>query len=76
MNQITVQQRRKINRAIQALNDALEDIQRTIPDANWYLGDCGSLYLLDGESHDAQEQPRLSAVIERWDLKNSSGGGW
>lgn len=75
-NKITAAQRRKIYRAVQALNDVLEDVQRTVPGANWYLADGENLYLLDGESHDAQEQPRFSAVIGRWDLKDSSGGGW
>lgn len=69
----------KITRACKALDDVLEEVQKANPDCyiNWYLEDCGNMNLLEGDSHDGSEgKARQDRVIERFDIRESSGGGW
>ena len=77
---LSVKQKNKIRRAVKALNDVREELQRYNPDndINWYLEDCGSLYLMEDNPHsdDLAQTARQDRVILHSSLDNSSGGGW
>lgn len=67
---------KRIERAVRALNESMLDVMEEHPQAMFYLEDNGNFYLLSDESHDARGDARQDRVIKRWDLMNSSGGGW
>lgn len=67
-----------IELAIDLLNHTMEQVIKYIPDANYYIEDCGNFYTLSGDSHhDTHGQPAAEDRILRVDtLKGASGGGW
>ncbi len=75
---LTKTQLKKIQKAVQALNDVRQELQDENPDfdINWYLEDCGNLNLMECETHDDDGSPQHDGVIETFNLNNSSGGGW
>lgn len=76
--ELTPAQKRKIKRAIAALNDVRQELQQENPDhyINWYLEDSGNLNLMEADSHDRDGDPQHDKVIEHFCLDNSGGGGW
>lgn len=76
--ELTPAQKRKIKRAVAALNDVRQELQQENPDyyINWYLEDTGNLNLMEADSHDRDGGARHDKVIEHFGLDNSSGGGW
>ncbi|MGL4355145.1 MULTISPECIES: hypothetical protein [Aeromonas] len=76
--ELTPAQKRKIKRAIAALNDVRRELQQENPDyyINWYLEDNDSLNLMEGDSHDRHGDAQQDKVIEHFCLDNSGGGGW
>lgn len=76
--ELTPAQKRKIKRAIAALNDVRLELQKENPDyyINWYLEDTGNLNLMEADSHDRDGSARHDKVIEHFCLDDSSGGGW
>ncbi|WP_421193853.1 hypothetical protein [Aeromonas jandaei] len=76
--ELTPAQKRKIKRAVAALNDVRQELQQENPDynINWYLEDTGNLNLMEADSHDRDGSARYDKVIEIFGLDNSSGGGW
>lgn len=77
---LTTKQKRKIQRALKALDEVRVELQRENPDnyINWYLEDCGNFLLLEKQSHteDFNLSARHDAVIEHFNLEEASGGGW
>lgn len=77
---LTTKQKRKIKRAIEALNDVRVELQQENPDnyINWYLEDCGNLILMAEETHndDLNQSANYDAAIEVFHLEQASGGGW
>lgn len=71
-------QKRKIKRAIAALNDVRLELQQENPDhyINWYLEDNDNLNLMEADSHDGDGHPQHDKVIDSFCLDNSGGGGW
>lgn len=76
--ELTPAQKRKIKRAIAALNDVRREVQRDNPDhyINWYLESGGNLNLMEADSHDRGGSPQHDKVIDSFCLDNSGGGGW
>lgn len=76
--ELTNAQRRKIKRAVAALNDVRSEVQRDNPEhnINWYLEDTANLNLMAGDSHDRDGASRQDRVIESFSLDSASGGGW
>jgi len=77
--ELTIKQSRKIARACKALDDVRKEVKKENPDfyINWYLEDCGNMYLMEDESHDGMTgRARHDRVIELFSIPNSSGGGW
>lgn len=77
--ELTSKQLSKIRRAVKALNDVRQELQNDNPDynMNWYLEDENNLNLMEGESHEGIAGiPQHDRVIDCFELKNASGGGW
>lgn len=77
--ELTTKQRSKIKRCVKGLNDVLVELQQENPDSDihWYLQDSDNLNLMSEPSHtEPHQDPNHDGVIELFDLKNSSGGGW
>jgi hypothetical protein len=79
--ELTSKQHRKIKNAVKALNDVRAELQKENPDThiNWYLESSDNLNLMDGDSHDTSfndGNQLYDNVIELYDLKCASGGGW
>lgn len=74
----TKKQFSKISRAIKSLNEAMTEIQKEFPKANYFLEDCGNFLVLSDESHDDSQYHYANhdVVVHREHLKDSSGGGW
>ena len=71
-------QRRKIKRAVTALNEVRLELQTDNPDydINWYLEDTSNLNLMEESSHGHDGSPQHDKVIESFYLDNAGGGGW
>lgn len=76
--ELTNAQRRKIKRAVAALNDVRMEVQQENPEhnINWYLEDTSNFNLMEGDSHDCDGDSRQDRVIENFYLDSASGGGW
>ncbi len=75
---LTKAQLKKIQKAVQALNDVRKELQDENPDfnINWYLEDSCNLNLMECETHDDNGNPQQDGIIDYFLLRNSSGGGW
>lgn len=74
---LTTKQTAKIKRALKALEDVRQEVaSETGGDIQWYLEDCGNLCLMNGNSHDENQNPRQDAIIEIFNMKSASGGAW
>ena len=74
---LTKKQRSKIQKALDSLDSVRLELELEHGvDVGWYLEDTANLNLMQGQSHDDRGGPNFGMVIERFDLPNSSGGGW
>jgi hypothetical protein len=77
--ELTTKQHNKIKRAVRALNDVRNELQKDNPNylMQWYLEDGNNLNLMEGESHEGVAGvPQYDRVIDTYELKSASGGGW
>jgi ferric iron reductase protein FhuF len=79
--ELTPKQSAKIRRALKALDDVRKELQseNRASFINWYLEGQGNLNLLSDTSHDlnlTQGGQNHDAIIDSFDFKMSSGGGW
>lgn len=73
---ITQKQKRKIEKAINSLNEVMEELTASMPEAQYYLEDCANFYVMKGKTHDNNNEPIFDNVIYSLQLHGSSGGGW
>ena len=78
--ELTSKQYNKASRAVKALNDVRKEVEReNETDDNgitWYLASGGSLHLLNGLSHDKNEQKRPDRIIDTFYIDNADNGDW
>ena len=72
---ITLEQKRKFMTLCKKLNTLLEEIQKTEPEANYYLA-ADTLNLMKGPSHDNECRALRSNVVVGVVIPNSGGGDW
>ena len=74
---LTSKQRNKIKRAIKALNDVRQELEKENPttDISWYH-ESGYLNLIDGETHKPNGNADQDSLIDSFPLDRSDGGGW
>ena len=77
---LTTKQKTKIKKALKALEEVRKEVSQSenATDINWYLEDCGNLHLMNGATHEASGQNHSiqENIIDVFDFKESSGGGW
>ena len=73
---IKAKDRKRIERAINSLNSALENIKEYVPNANYYIEDSDSFLVLSGDTHDENGEARPDRVMAYFKLIGASGGGW
>jgi len=73
---VSAAQKKRFIKLVEGLNDLLEEVRKTEPQANYYLEE-DSLHLMKGESHTsgrgvAQRDNSVVSVL----LSHSGGGAW
>lgn len=82
---VKAEHRKRFRKAVEELNEVMEEVREYIPKANYYLAN-DVLNLMVGASHDdggsvqygwsAGMQPQYQRVAEEAILWNSCGGDW
>lgn len=77
---LSTKQARRIRKALKSLEEVrLEVSQEYTPmdgGINWYVEDNWNLTMMNGESHDRSGKSKQENIIERFDFKYASGGGF
>lgn len=74
---LTKKQHAKIQRALDALESVRLEVERQYEtDISWYLDGTTNLNLMEGTSHDGNNNPNRDMIIESFDFKKSGGGDW
>ena len=74
---LTIKQSNKVKRALKALEEVRGEIDGLSEnDVIWYFEAEGSIYLMDGDTHDSAESANHSMIIGSWSLPNYDCGGW
>ena len=74
---LTRSQETRIDRAIKALNQVMEEIQLEYPEANYYLEDSCHFNVMSGLTHDGPYcTPRQDRIMHSAYLQSSGGGAW
>jgi hypothetical protein len=73
---VTKKQASRFKRAIRALNDLMAEVNKTHPNACWYLDGTGNMNLMSGVSHVGGGRQRQDRIMESVVLCGSSGGDW
>lgn len=65
----------KLKRQVDALNELMDDVRETYPNAEYYLSN-DTLNLMSGPSHDGEGKPRRDRILAAVTLIGSGGGDW
>lgn len=65
----------KFRTHVRGLNEVLEALRESYPNANYYLA-LETLYVLSDESHDENGNARQDRILLLEYLRNSGGGDW